>query len=88
MISIVKDQDWVRGPYIAIVCILFLFIHLWWVWKRKLPVYLLEFQVYEPPDRFVIDTFMCAIAICFVVASWSKAHTKVCHNACYKSERL
>ena len=64
MISVAKDQDWVRSPHIAFVCILILLIHLWWVWKRKLPVYLLEFQVYEPPDRFVTDTFMCAIAIC------------------------
>ena len=35
----------------ASICILLLVIYLFWVRKRMLPVYLLDFQVYKPPDR-------------------------------------
>ena len=47
-----NDQDWVRIPYTGLLCILVL-VPLLWRWKWKLPVYLLDFQVYKPPDRYV-----------------------------------
>ena len=60
MVFITKYQEWIETPYIASVCILVLVVHLWWVWNRKLPVYLLDFQVYKPPDRSVTESEMLA----------------------------
>lgn len=47
------EQEWSGSPYLIIECILMaFFLLILWVWQRNRPVYLLDFHVYKPPDRF------------------------------------
>ena len=88
MLSVTKDQDWVESPYIASVCTLVLVIFVWSVWKRKLPVYLLDFQVYKPPDRFVTNSLMCATAICQMFCACLMATSPIDESATMHATRV
>ena len=51
IIDIIANQEWMETPYTIIWWMLIL-VSVFWVWKRKLPVYLLDFRVYKPPERY------------------------------------